>query len=150
MRVQVILLEDGKYGMTGEVVSVAGGFARNYLLPRGKALRATSENKAVFESKKAVIEAENIKKAAEAQQLAALVKDVGALKVIRQSSEDGRLYGSVTTKDIADALSKKLGTKIGAELVLLHDKIRAIGVYSVDIALYSGVVVAVSLEIVRA
>ena len=105
---QVILLEKvDNLGAMGETVSVRPGYARNYLLPQGKALRATDENIAYFETQKAALEAENEKRRKAAETEAKKVKDV-TVALIRQASESGQLYGSVTARDIADAVKADL------------------------------------------
>ncbi len=111
---QVILLERVEsLGQMGDVVTVKAGYARNFLLPRQKALRATAENVRYFDGQKKVLEAENLKLRDEAEKVA---KKADGLKVavIRQASEAGQLYGSVTARDIADAISDK-GVKVGKE-----------------------------------
>jgi large subunit ribosomal protein L9 len=104
---EVILLERvGRLGTVGDVVKVKNGYGRNYLLPQKKALRASVENKKVFEARRAEIEAKNAAGRAEAEKQA---KAMGSLSVtlVRQASEDGKLYGSVGTRDIAEALAEQ-------------------------------------------
>ena len=147
--VEVILLEKiSKYGDLGDVVEVRAGFARNYLLPKGKALRATEENKEVFEKQRKVIEAENKKKLDEAQALADSMKDL-VISMERQSDDDGRLYGSVTAKDISAEITQKIDRKIDTGMVRLADKIREIGEHEVEIAVHPDVVFTMKLEISR-
>src|SRR5689334_4842661 len=102
---EVILLEPvKKLGSVGDVVRVRNGFARNFLIPTRKAIRATEDNRKLFEVRKAEIEKENAKKVAEAEKISK--KATGAIfTIVRQAGEDGRLYGSVTAKDISEGLS---------------------------------------------
>src|SRR6185437_16531388 len=120
----VILLERiGKLGQMGDVVRVKDGFARNFLLPRGKALRATADNKTRFEGMKSELQAKNLEMKGEAGKLASKV-DGKTYVVIRQASEAGQLFGSVSTRDIA-ALLKADGGDIGRGQVLLNAPIKA-------------------------
>jgi large subunit ribosomal protein L9 len=145
---EVILLERiGKLGQMGDVVRVKDGFARNFLLPRGKALRATADNKARFESMKAELEAKNLALKGEAGKLAAKV-DGKTYVVIRQASEAGQLYGSVSTRDIA-ALLKQDGAEISRAQVTLNAPIKAIGQYKVPLALHPEVEVAITVTVAR-
>src|ERR1700683_719741 len=105
MPVEVILLERvEKLGQMGQVVKVKPGFARNYLLPQKKALRATKDNLAYFETRKTQLVAQNLERKSEAEQVAKTLDGV-AVMVIRQAGESGQLYGSVTARDIADAVT---------------------------------------------
>jgi large subunit ribosomal protein L9 len=104
---QVILLEKiSRLGGVGDTVNVKPGFARNFLLPQKKALRATEENKSYFESKRAVLEKQNAEAKAVAEKLAANMQNL-SVTIIRQAAEDGKLYGSVAVRDIAEALSHR-------------------------------------------
>lgn len=149
MMIEVILLEKGKLGNIGDVASVASGFARNYLLPRNKALRATPQNRLIFEAKRESIELEHQRKVSDALQLIEIVKSVGTLKMLRQSSEDGKLYGSVTTRDIALALSQKISHHLDTESIKIHHKIKAIGSYQATFNPYSDLSTDVLLDIIR-
>ena len=145
---EVILLERvGKLGQMGDVVRVKDGFARNFLLPRGKALRATDDNKARFESMKAELEARNLEMKGEAGKLAALL-DGKAYVVLRQASEAGALFGSVTTRDIA-GLIKADGAEIARGQVSLNAPIKAIGQYKVPLALHPEIEVAITVTVAR-
>ena len=101
----VILLERiEKLGQMGDIVTVKPGFARNYLLPQGKALRATENNKAQFEGQRAQLEADNLKRKQEAEAVADKIKDISVV-LIRQAGDAGQLYGSVSARDIAEAVT---------------------------------------------
>jgi large subunit ribosomal protein L9 len=144
----VILLERiESLGNMGEVVKVKPGFARNYLLPQKKALRATKENRDYFEERRAELEAAN---AARRETAMGVSKDVDGVSVVlvRQASESGQLYGSVRPKDIADALSEK-GNAIDRTQVRLNDPIKTIGLHKIRIALHPEVVVTVTVNVAR-
>lgn len=145
---QVILLERVEaLGQMGDVVTVKPGFARNFLLPRQKALRATAENVKYFEGQKKVLEADNVKRREEAEKLS---KKVDSLKVvvIRQASEAGQLYGSVTGRDIADAIGDK-GVKVSKDQVRMERAYKLLGLYPVKVSLHPEVTVEVTLNIAR-
>lgn len=146
---EVILLERvAKLGAMGDVVNVRPGFARNFLIPQKKALRATKPNKEIFEARRAEIEAQNAKKRAVAQELASKFEGL-TVTVSRQSAEDGKLYGSVTSRDIASAIIEK-GHKIERSLVQLDNAIRNVGAYTAKLALHPEVSVDVAVNVVRA
>lgn len=145
---QVILLERVEsLGQMGDVVTVKAGYARNFLLPRQKALRATAENVRYFDGQKKVLEAENLKRRDEAEKVA---KKADGLKVavIRQASEAGQLYGSVTARDIADAITEK-GVKVGKEQVRMDRAYKMLGLFPIKVALHPEVVIEVTLNIAR-
>jgi len=143
---QVVLLEKvGRFGKMGDVVRVKDGYARNFLLPRGKALRANKDNIAVFEARRAELEAENQARKAAAEKIAATLESL-SITLIRQAGEDGRLYGSVTAKDIADAIAEK-GTEIDKKNIHLNNAIKSTGEYSIKIYLHGEVEAAVKLVI---
>jgi large subunit ribosomal protein L9 len=145
---EVILLERvGKLGQMGDVVRVKDGFARNFLLPRGKALRATADNKTRFEGMKAELQTKNLEMKGEAGKLAAQI-DGKTYVVLRQASEAGQLFGSVSTRDIA-ALLKADGADIARAQVSLNAPIKAIGQYKVPLALHPEVEVAVTVTVAR-
>lgn len=147
--VKVILLQKvARLGSIGDIVNVKPGFARNYLLPKKIALRATNENKKYFEDKKTQIEAENASSRAEAQQIADKVKGF-SVTLIRQASEKGHLYGSVTSRDIASAISAANTNDITvtASQINLHIPIKQIGVYELSVDLHPEVSVPVKLSI---
>jgi large subunit ribosomal protein L9 len=131
----------------GDVVRVKDGFARNFLLPRGKALRATADNKARFESMKAELQAKNLELKGEAGELGGKI-DGRTYVVIRQASEAGQLFGSVTTRDIA-ALLKADGAEIARSQVSLNAPIKAIGQYKVPLALHPEVEIAITVTVAR-
>jgi large subunit ribosomal protein L9 len=145
---EVILLERvGKLGQMGDVVRVKDGFARNFLLPRGKALRATADNKARFEGMKAELQARNLELKGEAGQLAGQL-DGKSYVVLRQASESGQLFGSVTTRDIAN-LIKADGAEIARAQVALNAPIKAIGSYKVPLALHPEIEVSITVTVAR-
>ncbi|HEU4661397.1 MAG TPA: 50S ribosomal protein L9 [Pseudolabrys sp.] len=145
---EVILLERvGKLGHMGDVVRVKDGFARNFLLPRGKALRATKENKTRFESMKSELEKRNLEMKGEAGKLAARL-DGKSITLLRQASETGQLYGSVTTRDIASMLSAD-GLDISRSQVALNTPIKSIGQYKVPLSLHPEIEASVTVLVAR-
>ena len=145
---ELILLERiEKLGKMGEVVRVRPGYARNYLLPQKKAVRATEENRKRFEEQRAHLEALNAERRTEAEGLAGPLQGV-SIVLIRQSGEAGQLYGSVSTRDIADAVSEA-GVKIRRQQVLLNAPIKAVGLYEVPIALHPEVSVTIKVSVAR-
>jgi large subunit ribosomal protein L9 len=145
---EVILLERvEKLGAIGDVVKVKNGFARNYLLPRKKALRANDANRKLFETNRARIEKENEEKRADAEKASKGV-DGKTVKLIRQASNVGHLYGSVSARDIAEAL-EGVGAKVAKSQVVLDRPIKAIGVHEVKIALHPEVAVTVKVNVAR-
>src|SRR3982750_4893445 len=132
---EVILLERvEKLGGIGDVVKVKNGFARNYLLPNKKALRANESNRKVFEANRAKIESDNADKRAEAEKASSGVEGK-SVQLIRQASNVGAWYGSVSARDIVEALEAE-GAKIARNQVVLDRPIKAIGVHEVRIALH--------------
>ncbi len=145
---EVILLERiGKLGQMGDVVRVKDGFARNFLLPRGKALRASTQNKTRFENMKAELQQRNLEAKGEAGKLAAQI-DGKNYVVLRQASEVGQLFGSVTSRDIARLL-KDDGTEIARAQVAIDAPIKSIGHYKVPLALHPEIEVAVTVIVAR-
>lgn len=125
---QVILLERiAKLGQMGEEVRVRDGFARNFLLPNGKALRATPENRAKFQGQRAQLEARNLETKNEAQKLSGKLSGQTVI-LIRQAGETGQLYGSVSTRDVADALSAA-GFTVARQQIVLNNPIKVIGLH---------------------
>lgn len=145
---EVILLERiGKLGQMGDVVRVKDGFARNFLLPRGKALRATADNKKRFEDMKSELQARNLEMKGEAGKLAGKL-DGKSFVVLRQASEAGQLFGSVSTRDIATLLNDG-GAEIGRSQIVLNTPIKTIGQYKVPLALHPEVEVAITVTVAR-
>ncbi len=146
---QVILLEHvNNLGHIGDTVTVKQGYARNYLLPQGKALRATADNIAYFESQKAALEAENQKKREAAAKEAKKVEGL-TIALIRQASEGGQLYGSVAARDISEEASAKSGLSIGRSQIDLNQNFKTIGLFPVIIALHPEVKVEITVNIAR-
>jgi large subunit ribosomal protein L9 len=145
---KVILLErlEG-WGGLGDVVNVKDGFARNFLLPRSKALRATSANLKVFDAQRAEIEARNVKNR-DASAAAGQKLDGASYILIRQAGESGQLYGSVAARDVVDAANAE-GAKIERSMVVLDKPIKTLGVHEVKVRLHPEVVVTISLNIAR-
>ena len=145
---EVILLERvEKLGAIGDVVKVKDGFARNYLLPRKKALRANEANRKVFEANRERIEKENEAKRTDAEKASKGVEGK-SVKLIRQASNVGHLYGSVSARDIAEAL-EGVGAKVAKSQVVLDRPIKEIGVHEVKIALHPEVSVMVKVNVAR-
>jgi len=145
---EVILLERvEKLGQIGDIVNVKTGFARNYLLPNKKALRANEANKKVFEANRSRIESDNAEKRVEAEKASKGVEGK-TVQLIRQASNVGALYGSVSARDIIEAL-EGVGAKVTKSQVVLDRPIKAIGVHEVKIALHPEVAVTVKVNVAR-
>ena len=145
---QVILLERvAKLGQMGEVVKVKEGYARNFLLPQGKALRASDSNIAAFEDRKVQLEAQNAESKADAEKIAAKL-DGETFVIIRSASDAGALYGSVTTRDVADTASDG-GFTIDRKQVVLGNPIKELGLHDVSVVLHPEVVATVTLNVAR-
>lgn len=145
---QLILLERVEnLGQMGEIVSVKPGYARNFLLPQSKALRASKANVAYFEAQKKQLEANNLAKKAEAEKLAAKLKDFSVV-IIRQAAEGGQLYGSVTTRDIAEAATAA-GVTLDRSQVRLNMAFKTLGLFNVDVFLHAEVKIPVVVNIAR-
>jgi large subunit ribosomal protein L9 len=145
---EVILLERiEKLGQLGDTVKVKPGFARNYLLPQKKALRATKANMARFESERVNLEAANLQRREEAAGVAKTMEGL-TLLVIRQAGEGGMLYGSVSGRDVADAI-KEAGFSIERRHVALDSPIKSLGIYPVRVALHPEVAVTVTINVAR-
>ena len=145
---QVILLERvAKLGQMGEVVDVKSGYARNYLLPQGKALTASEANIKGFEDQKAQLEARNLKTRKEAEKLAGQL-DGQQFIVIRQASDSGALYGSVSTRDAADAATEE-GFSVDRKQVALSRPIKELGLHDVVVTLHPEVIVTMQLNVAR-
>jgi large subunit ribosomal protein L9 len=144
----VILLERvEKLGAIGDVVTVKNGFARNYLLPNKKALRANEANKKVFEANRANIEAENASRRSDAEKASKSVEGK-TVTLIRQASNTGQLYGSVSARDLADALTDQ-GAKVAKSQIVLGKPIKTIGLFEVRVALHAEVSVTVKVNVAR-
>jgi large subunit ribosomal protein L9 len=145
---EVILLERiGRLGQMGDVVRVKDGYARNFLLPKGKALRANSENKARFEGMRAELESKNQELKGEAGTLASKLEGK-VLVAIRQASETGQLFGSVSPRDIASMIEKD-GVAVTRSQVVLNAPIKSIGSYKVPIALHPEVEIVITVNVAR-
>jgi large subunit ribosomal protein L9 len=145
---QVILLERvAKLGQMGEVVKVRDGYARNFLLPQGKALRANASNIARFETEKAQLEARNLETRKEAQSLAGTL-DGQSFVVIRSASDGGALYGSVTNRDIAEAATTG-GFSLDKRQVILIAPIKDLGIHAVTVRLHPEVDCTISVNVAR-
>jgi large subunit ribosomal protein L9 len=144
----VILLERiEKLGHIGDVVKVKNGFARNFLLPNGKALRANEANRKVFEANRARIETDNAERRTAAQGDAKTIEGA-TIQLIRQASNTGQLYGSVSARDLADALEAQ-GHKIAKNQIVLDRPIKAIGMQDVRVALHPEVSVTIRVNVAR-
>ena len=145
---QVILLERvAKLGQMGEVVNVKEGYARNFLLPQGKALRASDANIKAFEGRKVQLEAQNAETKAEAQKIADKL-DGQTFVVIRSASDAGALYGSVTTRDAADAATEA-GFTLDRKQVVLNQPIKDLGMHEVSVVLHPEVDATIVLNVAR-
>ncbi|MEY4270037.1 MAG: hypothetical protein RLZZ58_1253 [Pseudomonadota bacterium] len=146
---EVILLERiEKLGGIGDVVSVKNGFARNFLLPNNKALRANDTNRKLFEANRAKIESDNAERRADAQSKAGDV-DGKQVILIRQASNTGQLYGSVSVRDIVEALVADGATHVTKAMVVLDRPIKALGLVDVRVSLHPEVVVTVGVNVAR-
>jgi large subunit ribosomal protein L9 len=145
---EVILLERiAKLGQMGDVVRVKDGFARNYLLPKGKALRATKENRSRFENMKVGLETRNLEQKGDAERIAKTL-DGQTFTVLRQAAEGGQLYGSVSPRDLA-ALVTENGFTINRAQIALHTPIKMIGLHRVPVSLHPEVEVTINLAVGR-
>ena len=145
---QIVLLERvEKLGQIGDVVNVKPGFARNFLLPRGKALRATKDNIAQFEAQRAQLEARNLERRGEAEAVAKKL-DGQVFVILRQAGETGILYGSVNTRDIAAAVTEG-GFTATRNQVVLDNPIKSVGMHEVKIQLHPEVRSKVTLNVAR-
>lgn len=145
---EVILLERiERLGQMGDVVKVKPGYARNFLLPQKKAMRATEENRRVFEEQRAQLEAANLERRSEAEAVAAKMDGL-SVTLIRQAGEAGQLYGSVSARDIADAATEA-GFTIEKQQVKLAPPIKSVGIHGVRIDLHPEVTVTVKANVAR-
>jgi len=145
---EVILLERvAKLGQMGEVVRVKDGFARNFLLPKGKALRATKENRSRFETMKVELEARNLEQKSEAEKIGQKL-DGQSFTVLRQAAEGGQLYGSVSPRDLAALVTEK-GFAVNRAQIALNTPIKTIGLHKVPVSLHPEVEVTISVAVAR-
>jgi large subunit ribosomal protein L9 len=145
---EVILLERvAKLGQMGEVVRVKDGFARNFLLPQGKALRATKDNRAKYDGMKQQLEARNLEMKGEAEKVGGSLNGKSFI-VVRQASDIGQLYGSVSARDVADILTAG-GFTVARNQISLNAPIKAIGMHTVPVALHPEVEVTITINVAR-
>ncbi|MXP63737.1 50S ribosomal protein L9 [Roseomonas sp. M0104] len=146
--IEVILMQRvDKLGQMGELVKVRPGYARNFLLPQGKAIRANKDNLARFERERAQLEAQNLKRREEAERVAERMDGLSVV-IIRQAGESGGLYGSVSVRDIADAC-KEAGLVISRSQVVLEQPIKTLGLTQVRVALHPEVDLPVTVNVAR-
>ena len=145
---EVILLERiEKIGKLGDVVKVKDGFARNYLLPQNKALRANKENLSIYEKEKAKYEKLNMEKLSAAEEIAKNMLDV-SINIIKQASDSGQLYGSVSTRDISDELNNQ-GHKIEKKQIVLKSVIKTVGQHEVRVVIHPEHIINIKVNIGR-
>ena len=145
---EVILLERiEKLGQMGDVVNVKTGFARNYLLPQNKALRKTKQNLTRFESQRAQLEADNLSRKNEAENIASKLESMN-ITIIRAAGETGQLYGSVTSRDIAESVTKA-GISVNKNQVILNRALKVLGLEPIRISLHPEVSVEITANIAR-
>ena len=145
---EVILIERSRLGSIGDVVTVKPGFARNYLIPQKKALRASEQNKKLFEAKKAEIEQHISLKTQEAQDLLKKINGV-TVNLIRQAGEDGRLYGSVSSNDLVKVINEHASIALHRSTIELTTPIKYIGIYDVKVQIFADIVANVKISVVR-
>lgn len=145
---QIVLLERiERLGQMGQVVTVKPGYARNYLLPRKKAMRATKENLAYFEQQRVQLEAHNLKLKSEAESVAKTMNNVQVV-IIRQASEVGHLYGSVRSQDVSEALTAA-GYTVNKTQVQINTPVKTLGIHELKVVLHPEVAVAVSVLVAQ-
>src|SRR6201993_3670758 len=146
--IELILLERvEKLGQMGQLVKVKPGYARNYLLPQKKAMRATKENLTYFETQRAQLEANNLQRRTEATEVGGKIEGLTVV-IIRQAGESGQLYGSVSARDLADAVTEA-GFTIEKRQVVLERPIKSLGLHSVSIVLHPEVSVAITANVAQ-
>ena len=146
---EVILLErSAKLGRMGEVVNVRPGYARNFLLPQKKAVRATEENRHKFEAQRAQLEELDMGRRSEAEQVAGKLRGSSVI-LVRQAGDSGQLYGSVTARDVAEATTAVTGIEVLRQQVQLPQPIKSLGFHAVEVALHPEVVVKVFVNVAR-
>lgn len=147
--VKLVLLEDVEHvGLAGDEVSVAPGYARNYLIPRGLAMKSTPATARILEARKAKIEQQRAAELAGARELAGKLAEL-TLSFAMQASDDDQLFGSVSARAISDKLKSEFGLDIDHTKIKLEDNIKALGTYVVDVKLHSEVVAQLSIVVVR-
>lgn len=145
---QVVLLHRVEnLGQMGEIVTVKPGYARNFLIPRKKALRATKENLAYFEAQRKILETSNLNSKKEAEATAAKMTDVSVV-IIRQAADSGKLYGSVTARDISEALNAQ-GYKVARDQISLKDAVKTLGLTEAKVSLHPEISVNVIVNVAR-
>ena len=146
--IELILLERvEKLGQMGQLVKVRPGYARNFLLPQKKAMRATKDNLAYFETRRVQLEAENLARKADAEDVAKTLEGLSVV-LIRQAGESGQLYGSVSARDIADAVTAA-GFTIGRQQIVLDHPIKTLGLHPVRVMLHPEVAVTVTANVAQ-
>jgi large subunit ribosomal protein L9 len=146
--IEVILMQRvDKLGQMGEVVKVRPGYARNFLLPHGKAIRASKDNMARFEQQRSQLEAQNLKRREEAERVAERVQGL-SVTIIRSAGESGNLYGSVSARDVAEACTES-GLSINRQQVLLDQPIKTVGLTTVRVELHPEVILPVTVNVAR-
>lgn len=145
---QVILMEKvAKLGVLGDVVKVKDGYARNYLIPQGKAKRATAENMKVFEERRAELEKVQAEKLAQARQMAEKLNEM-TVQIARKTGVDGRLFGSVTNADIAEALNAQGAAVEKSAIRMPHGPIKTVGESKIEVALHSDVIATITVAVI--
>lgn len=145
---QVILLEKiGRLGNIGDRVDVKAGYGRNFLMPQGKAVPATRENIAMFEERRAELEAASAEKLTAAKGRAKLIEQIGEIHIVANASEEGKLFGSVGTREIAEAVTAAGQNLEKAEVLLPEGAIREVGEYDIDLQLHSDVAAMIKLVV---
>ena len=146
--VDVVLLERVEnLGQMGQVVKVRPGYARNYLLPQKKALRATKDNLAYFEKQRAQLEVQNLKRKGEAEEVAKKIEGLTVV-LVRQAGESGQLYGSVSSRDIADAVTAA-GFTVGKSQIVLDKTLKTLGMHKLRVVLHPEVSVTVTANVAQ-
>lgn len=145
---EVILLEKvGKLGNIGDVANVKAGYGRNYLIPHGKAVFATKENLAEFETRRADLEAAATKRMAEAQKRADKLAEIGSVTITAIAGDEGKLFGSVGTREIEEAINGAGGEITKSEINLPEGAIRSVGEFSVELSLHTDITQAVTIVV---
>jgi len=145
---EVILLEKvGKLGDIGDVANVKAGFGRNYLIPQGKAVFATKENRAEFETRRADLEAAAATRMAEAQKRADKLAEIGSVTIMAIAGDEGKLFGSVGTREIEEAINGAGGDITKSEINLPEGAIRSVGEFSVELSLHTDITQAITIVV---